>query len=146
MPRHHSYSNTTSSRSTPYPASFITTASTAKHYRPSSAWSSASDSLLLALRSQGLNWLAIAARHFPCKTPNACRKRHERLVERRAGEDWDCIRLELLASTYANVRAQMWGILSERVARLEGSDAVRWQDVEAKANHSRPVIEMAKLY
>ena len=138
MPRHRSYSTTTSARSTPH-ASSTAKAATAKHYRPSSAWSSASDSHLLAVRLQGLNWLAIAARHFPSKTPNACRKRHERLVERRAGEDWDCVRLEVLASAYAGTRAEMWGVLAARVARLEGSDGVKWQDVEAKANHRHPL-------
>lgn len=143
MPKQSTHSTTISARSTPYPASTASSSTRTHHYRPSSAWSSAADQLLLHVRSQGLNWLAISARHFPSKTPNACRKRHERLAERCAGEEWDCVKLEALAAAYAEVRGDMWGMLAERVAQVLDEERVdRWQDVEAKVRLSCVVLSI----
>jgi hypothetical protein len=47
----------------------------------SRAWSAKDDDILIQARAQGLNWNQIATKHFPNKSPNACRKRHERLME-----------------------------------------------------------------
>ena len=78
-------------------------------------------------RAQGQNWTPIAHNLFPDKTPNACRKRHERLiVQRRQTQDWDGVKLEQLAMAYTEVREQMWTLLANRLG------GERWQTVEAK--------------
>ena len=46
-------------------------------------WSREQDDLLMRVRTQGLGWAPIAHTYFPDKSPNACRKRHERLLEKR---------------------------------------------------------------
>ncbi|KAH9826851.1 Myb-like DNA-binding domain [Teratosphaeria destructans] len=93
--------------------------------RVAAIWSATDDEILLQARASGLNWQPIASRHFPNKTANACRKRHERLIERRHGEDWDAQKLEVLAQQYMACRKEMWEILASRVGE-------RWTVVEAK--------------
>lgn len=93
--------------------------------RNAAIWSAADDEILLHARASGLNWQPIASRHFPNKTANACRKRHERLIERRHVEDWDAQKLEALAQEYMACRQQMWELLAARVGE-------RWALVEAK--------------
>ncbi|KAI9702689.1 MAG: hypothetical protein M1820_006073 [Bogoriella megaspora] len=81
----------------------------------STTWTPEEDEILMRERAHGSNWGPISAKHFPTKTPNACRKRHERLMERRRDEDWDEIKLENLASQYMEVRREMWSMLANRV-------------------------------
>ena len=50
--------------------------------RSSGAWSPTDDHTLLEARKQGKSWADIQVSYFPHKTANACRKRHERLIER----------------------------------------------------------------
>ena len=77
-------------------------------------------------RAAGLNWTPIAQKLFPDKTPNACRKRHERLmIQRHHSQDWDGVKLEQLATAYQEMREQMWSLLAKRLGE-------RWQTVEAK--------------
>ncbi|KAK4552197.1 hypothetical protein LTR86_010551 [Recurvomyces mirabilis] len=94
--------------------------------RNAAIWSAPDDEKLLHARASGLNWQPIANRHFPNKTANACRKRHERLIERRQVEDWDAQKLELLAQEYVALRKEMWEVLAARVGE-------RWSVVEAKS-------------
>ncbi|EME49573.1 hypothetical protein DOTSEDRAFT_40761 [Dothistroma septosporum NZE10] len=101
------------------------TTSTANSQRNAAIWSSTDDEILLQARASGLNWQPIASRHFPNKTANACRKRHERLVERRHVDDWDTHKLELLAREYMACRREMWEVLASRLGE-------RWAVVEAK--------------
>lgn len=108
----------------PYPASGAASS------RNAAIWSTSDDEILLQARSSGLNWQPIASRHFPNKTANACRKRHERLVERRHIEDWDTHKLELLAQEYMACRQEMWEILASRVGE-------RWGVIEAKVSRAR---------
>lgn len=122
--------------SIPYPAPSTSSASS----RNAAIWSAADDEILLQARASGLNWGPISTRHFPGKTPNACRKRHERLIEKRQGEDWDSARLERLAQEYASVRREMWEPLAARLG-------IKWTHVEAKvsrrsASHS---VELTML-
>ena len=91
----------------------------------SSSWSAKDDETLIQARAQGLNWSQIGPKHFPSKTPNACRKRHERLMERQNAEQWDGIKLDVLAQAYMEVRREMWTILGDRVGE-------KWQLVEQK--------------
>jgi hypothetical protein len=90
-------------------------------------WSSADDEVLVAARAAGLNWQSTAAKHFPNKTANACRKRHERLIERRTHEDWTTKRLNSLAVEYLELRKEIWEPLAAKTGE-------RWSVVEAKAS------------
>ncbi|KAI1324654.1 hypothetical protein F5Y16DRAFT_402220 [Xylariaceae sp. FL0255] len=94
--------------------------------RPSSgAWSQQDDQNLLAARTQGLNWTQIQQTYFPNKSPNACRKRHERLQERKGVDDWDARKLEKLAKEYMNMRKEIWQGLAAKTGE-------KWNTVEAK--------------
>lgn len=104
----------------------------------SSSWSIKDDEILIAARAQGLNWNQIAPKHFPAKSPNACRKRHERLMERKRPEEWDGIKLDVLAQGYINARCEMWSILAARVG-------VKWQLVEQKVRNSELLSFMKRL-
>ena len=78
---------------------------------------------------QGLNWQQIQSNYFPSKTPNACRKRHERLLERKGADDWDNLKLQRLAKEYMAMRKEIWSGLAARTGE-------KWNVVEAKASHS----------
>lgn len=79
-------------------------------------------------RQQGENWGPIAHKYFPEKTANACRKRHERLMERRTNADsWDNAKLEKLAVAYIDCREQMWKVIGDNIGE-------KWQVVEAKVS------------
>ncbi|KAK7189487.1 hypothetical protein DPSP01_001479 [Paraphaeosphaeria sporulosa] len=103
----------------------ISTASAAGGGARSSSWSQSDDETLIKARAQGLNWNQIAPRHFPSKSANACRKRHERLMEKQNAEQWDGVRLDVLAEAYMEVRSEMWKILGTKVNE-------KWQLVEQK--------------
>jgi len=90
-----------------------------------SSWSAKDDETLVQARAQGLNWNQISPRHFPQKTANACRKRHERLMERQNAEQWDGVKLDVLAMAYMEVRREMWSILAARVGE-------KWTLIEQK--------------
>lgn len=100
-----------------------------QHRASSGAWTPQDDQQLLTARSQGLNWGQIQMAYFPNKTPNACRKRHERLMERKGADDWDNRKFERLAKEYMNVRKEMWSILAARTGE-------KWGVVEAKVCRS----------
>ncbi|KAI0018587.1 hypothetical protein F4780DRAFT_514612 [Xylariomycetidae sp. FL0641] len=91
----------------------------------SGAWTQQDDANLLAARQQGLNWAQIQSTYFPSKTGNACRKRHERLQERKGADDWDNRKLERMAREYMGMRKEIWGPLAARCGE-------KWAVVEAK--------------
>ncbi|KAE9976518.1 hypothetical protein BLS_002039 [Venturia inaequalis] len=93
--------------------------------RVASTWTAADDQILLDARASGMNWPQIAQRHFPTKTHNACRKRHERLIERRNAENWGGINAERLARQYMLFRAEIWKPLADSLGE-------KWQIIEAK--------------
>jgi hypothetical protein len=93
--------------------------------RSSTAWSTEDDQRLMQCRAQGMNWAPIANNHFPTKTPNACRKRHERLMEKKNNEDWNGVKIEDLAKAYIECREEMWKIVANKVGE-------KWQTVEQK--------------
>lgn len=95
--------------------------------RVTSIWSPEDDDTLMSARASGMDWKTIAARHFPQKTSNACRKRHERLMERRNAEEWGGPKLETLSREYMAVRREMWSVLADRVGE-------KWQVIEAKVS------------
>ncbi|KAK1828809.1 hypothetical protein QBC39DRAFT_333035 [Podospora conica] len=95
-------------------------------------WTAADDRTLLAARARGQHWAELQAAHFPAKTANACRKRHERLMERRGAHDsaGDARRFERIASEYMAMRREIWGGLAERVKE-------RWEFVEKECLNAR---------
>jgi hypothetical protein len=103
----------------------ISTASVADAVARSSSWSAKDDEILIQARAQGLNWNQIAPKHFPFKSPNACRKRHERLMERQNAEQWNGVKLDILSQAYFEVRRDMWSILAARVGE-------KWTLIEQK--------------
>lgn len=114
----------------PYPADVVAQAPVPN--RPSSgAWTVQDDQNLLAARQQGLNWAQIQSSFFPNKSPNACRKRHERLMERKGADDWDNRKLERLAKEYMSMRKEIWQPLAARTGE-------KWIVVEAKVSSIIP--------
>ena len=107
------------------PATVTIHTSTVVH--TSTQWSTKDDETLMSARALGLNWQPIASKYFPSKTANACRKRHERLMERRNNEGLEGGKLELLANEYMSVRREMWSILTSRLGE-------KWTMLEAKVN------------
>ena len=92
----------------------------------STPWTPASDDQLMRARQQGLNWQTIAETYFRNKTANACRKRHERLMEKRNNiGDWNGVKFEEVARAYREVREDMWRILADKVNE-------KWSVVESK--------------
>ncbi|KAL2755650.1 hypothetical protein ACRALDRAFT_1082201 [Sodiomyces alcalophilus JCM 7366] len=96
-----------------------------QHRASSGAWTAQDDQTLLQARAQGLNWAQIQATYFSNKTPNACRKRHERLMERKGADDWDNRKLERIAKEYMGMRKEIWAGLAARTGE-------KWNVVEAK--------------
>jgi len=109
-----------------YPTIPVPQAQTLTSIRPSSgAWNPQDDATLMQARAQGMNWAPIQQNYFPSKTPNACRKRHERLMERRSADDWDGRKLEQLAKGYMSMRREIW----QGLAQVTGE---KWNVVEQK--------------
>ncbi|GAB1319932.1 hypothetical protein MFIFM68171_10142 [Madurella fahalii] len=92
-------------------------------YNPGT-WTAADDRTLMLARSRGQNWADLQRAHFPTKTANACRKRYERLMERRGMQDYSTRRMEMVAHEYMNMRKGIWSGLAERVG-------MKWEIVEA---------------
>ena len=126
---------TSTSRRTPYPPVTTTMpnqnqpslppASSTDRYA-SQSWPPGNDDLLMRARQQGMDWQLISTKYFPDKTANACRKRHERLMEKRNNtETWEGVKIEPLAKAYNDLREQIWKILGDRVGE-------KWQTVEQK--------------
>ena len=95
----------------------------------SGPWSAEEDKILLHARSRSIGWEKVHQEYFPTKTPNACRKRYERLMQKRKANDWDDQRLEALALAYRDHREQMWRILGDRLGE-------RWEHVEKAVSRS----------
>jgi hypothetical protein len=94
--------------------------------RPSSgAWTPSDDSTLLSARQSGQNWGQIQSQFYPGKTANACRKRHERLMDKRNSDDGDVVKLEALGQAYMSMRKEIWAPLAERTGE-------KWSVVETK--------------
>ncbi|KHN95461.1 myb family transcription factor [Metarhizium album ARSEF 1941] len=96
-----------------------------QHRASSGAWSTADDSKLVQARAQGLNWGQIKDGYFPTKSANACRKRHERLMERKGADDWDTRKFQQLAKEYMAMRKDIWSGLAARTGE-------KWNVVESK--------------
>ncbi|KAK5662166.1 hypothetical protein OQA88_8071 [Cercophora sp. LCS_1] len=113
----------------------------AQHRASSGAWNQEDDRNLLALRAQGKNWNQIQREAFPGKTGNACRKRHERLMERRGQNDFDNRKLERLSKEYMSMRKEIWQPLAHRCGE-------KWNVVEAQcmSNGLKNIQSHARAY
>jgi len=107
----------------PYSSALPVSHPSMPHRASSGAWTPLDDQNLLGARQQGLNWSQIHTNYFPNKSPNACRKRHERLMERKGADDWDQRRLETLAKEYMSMRKEIWQGLAAKTGE-------RWNVVE----------------
>ncbi|KAK4154215.1 hypothetical protein C8A00DRAFT_32970 [Chaetomidium leptoderma] len=96
-----------------------------QHRASSGAWNQEDDRTLLTLRAMGKNWNQIQRDAFPGKTGNACRKRHERLMERRGQNEFDNRKLERLCKEYMSMRKEIWQPLASRCGE-------KWNVVEAQ--------------
>ncbi|KAK4102392.1 hypothetical protein N658DRAFT_423424 [Parathielavia hyrcaniae] len=92
----------------------------AQHRASSGAWNQEDDRTLLTLRAMGKNWNQIQREAFPGKTGNACRKRHERLMERRGQNEFDNRKLERLCKEYMSMRKEIWQPLATRCGEKWG--------------------------
>lgn len=91
-------------------------------------WQPEDDAQLIEARKQSMNWANISQQHFPEKTANACRKRHERLMAKsHAHEDWDPTKLENMAVAYVAHRERMWKTLGDAIDE-------NWKVVEIKVS------------
>jgi hypothetical protein len=96
-------------------------------------WTADDDKTLIQARTRGQNWADLQRTHFPTKTANACRKRYERLVERRGIHDYSGRRLEVVSSEYMNMRKEIWSGLADRMG-------MKWEAVEALVRAYRDVV------
>ncbi|KAK3334537.1 hypothetical protein B0H65DRAFT_565842 [Neurospora tetraspora] len=86
------------------------------NHNPTTSWTPREDSLLLSSRASHLPWSELQRLHFPGKTANACRKRHERLIEKQqAEEEVDEDRLARIAGEYVRMREELWKGLADRM-------------------------------
>lgn len=122
----------TKQRASPYPVANLQRSRSPRP--PTGAWSAEDDEILMNARAQQLSWAPLAQRYFPDKTGNACRKRHERLMEKNREEKWEGDKIEMLARAYLEIRPEMWKMLADRVGE-------KWQTVEAKVSMLLTVTE-----
>ena len=109
-------------------ADSLPTPASGDRHESNKTWGPDEDERLLLERQKGLNWAQIAERYFPTKTPNACRKRHERLIVKNiAAGDWDSAKVEALAQSYMELREEMWKILAIKLDE-------KWEIVEKKVS------------
>ncbi|KAL2174829.1 uncharacterized protein P884DRAFT_207707 [Thermothelomyces heterothallicus CBS 202.75] len=112
-----------------------------QHRASSGAWNQEDDRTLLTLRAMGKNWNQIQREAFPGKTGNACRKRHERLMERRGQNDFDNRKLERLCKEYMSMRKEIWQPLASRCGE-------KWNVVEMQcmSNGLKNIQSHARAY
>ena len=150
MPKAPRPAPTKTSRTEPYPSRTMETArpstassallpsTSASNVRGTTAWSPEDDQQLIRARASNMNWKVIASRYFPTKSDNACRKRHERLMEQQKKEDVNGVRLEALALTYMELRPEIWKPIADRLGE-------KWENVELKVLHPRLPIDPSPL-
>lgn len=109
----------------------VRTHSSRPHHQPknsqSAPWTNDEDECLRDCKRRGLQWDTIHKQYFPGKSGNACRKRYERLEQKRRSTEWDTARLDRLAVAYKEMRPRIW----EPLARHLGE---RWEHVEKQVS------------
>jgi hypothetical protein len=101
--------------------------------RPSQSgpWAKEEDDVLIEAKSQGMSWEEIHRQHFPGKSANACRKRHERVLAKMKNSDWDEGRIQKVIEAYNRYRLVIWAPVCddlgeelsdvEKVVRIQSS-------------------------
>lgn len=102
-----------------------------KHRPSSGAWSMRDDQQLISARMQNLNWSQIQQKYFPGKSSNACRKRHERLIDSKGRGNDETIRLERIAVEYVNMREELWSPLAKKTGE-------NWKYIERQVSFLQP--------
>jgi hypothetical protein len=125
--------------SAPGPVAVATVPPPTSQRASSGAWTPQDDQALIDARASGLNWGQIQNKHFPGKTPNACRKRHERLMDRKNADQWGQRKLEILAREYMNRRKEIW-------APLATATGEKWSVVEQKVCLPEPLSVLVLPY
>ncbi|KAJ9615563.1 hypothetical protein H2200_001638 [Cladophialophora chaetospira] len=74
----------------------------------SGPWNPEEDNVLLEAKSRGMSWEEIHRTHFPVKSANACRKRHERVLAKMRNTDWDDARIQRVTDAYKRHRHEIW--------------------------------------
>jgi hypothetical protein len=74
----------------------------------SGPWSNEEDTVLLDAKNRGKSWEEIHRQHFPGKSANACRKRHERVLAKMRNTDWDDARIQRVTDAYNRHRHLIW--------------------------------------
>ncbi|KAG5957278.1 hypothetical protein E4U57_001882 [Claviceps arundinis] len=105
-------------------AAEVPTLTSTQRRKSSGAWKLQDDNRLVAARMKGLSWKQIKDAHFPQKSANACRKRHERVVGRKSAEE-DNRKFQLLATEYMDMRKEIWSELAAQTGE-------KWTVIEAK--------------
>lgn len=108
-----------------------TTISTSSDFARNTAnpWTPEGDARLVEARKKGMEWGPISKTYFPSKTANACRKRHERLMDKSRSNDdsWDSAKSEAMEIAYYKFRERLWKVVAEEINES-------WQSVEAKVD------------
>ena len=105
------------------------------HGSHSHSWKPENDELLMRAHQHGMNWQTIAHKFFPDKNADTCRRRHERLMEKRdLYYDSERAKADTVAKAYVDVREQVWKPLADRVGE-------KWQVVEAKVRILHLLLE-----
>ncbi|KAF1736941.1 hypothetical protein CRV24_002554 [Beauveria bassiana] len=110
----------------------------ARHRPSSGAWSIRDDQQLITARSDGLNWSQIQERFFPSKSSNACRKRHERLIDSKGRGSDEAARMERIATHYVLMREKLWRPLADLTDE-------KWSFVEKTHGMPSPTGEIERL-
>ncbi len=117
-------------RSQPYPRSSTLAAIEANRF--AGPWSALDDEHLMQARQRGMNWAPIAQEFFPRRSADACRRRHEKIMDGiSTSEDWAPPKLEEMAKLYLDLRKQMWSLMAYRLGES-------WWKVEDKVCSSKP--------
>ena len=83
--------------------------------RQSGPWNSDEDSILIDAKGRGKSWEEIHQQHFPGKSANACRKRHERVLAKMRNTDWDDARIQRVTEAYNRHRHLIWAPLCKEL-------------------------------
>ncbi len=74
----------------------------------SGPWNPDEDNVLINAKGRGMCWEDIHRTHFPGKSANACRKRHERVLAKMRNTDWDDARIQRVTDAYNRHRHNIW--------------------------------------
>ncbi|KAL8750966.1 MAG: hypothetical protein Q9199_006740 [Rusavskia elegans] len=78
--------------------------------KPTRQWSDADSDKLLKLRGSNMKWDEVS-RHFPGRTPTACRLRYQNYLEKK--HNWNDEKKKSLAVLYERRRQEMWNPIAE---------------------------------